>query len=310
MLLAGSIKNWPREVGCRRGWFQGVDQSVFHQACWFPPFNRLFAALYNLAFAKMTNMSYLILTPSLTLKDIFTEKIYGTDKFLVVMVTQRQTHFLQWLKWLIYIAAFKDHCNVDHVAFQGCNKADPSRKPAMEGGFSTPRLMPGTPISSHPRAAVQRRTSAGCCWWWPELLCKHRWFCRQGGDRDDAPPQGPGSGARRRRASLTPGGRRRSRQQQLNIKAHSSESDLGWQSIAAERVRGEAKGFSLAQQAGARAAWQGVMWYIVTNMNNELYNIVTRIVTEYNITIWTYTMYNITHYVVEYCTICTILCNV
>ena len=79
----------------------------------------------------MTNMSYLILTPSLTLKDIFTEKIYGTDKFLVVMVTQRQTHFLQWLKWLIYIAAFKDHCNVDHVAF--CNKADSSRKPAMEG---------------------------------------------------------------------------------------------------------------------------------------------------------------------------------
>ena len=88
---------------------------------------------------------------------------YGEDSWHGVMVTERKTHFLQWLKWLIYIAAFKDHCNVDHVAFQGCNKADPSRKPAMEGGFSTPRLVPGTPISSHPRAAVQRRTSAGCC---------------------------------------------------------------------------------------------------------------------------------------------------
>ena len=91
----------------------------------------------------MTNMSYLILTPSRTLKDIFMEKIHGTDKFLVT-VTERRTHFLQseWLKWLIYIAAFKDHCNVDHVAFLGCNKADPFLKPAMEGGFSTPRLMP------------------------------------------------------------------------------------------------------------------------------------------------------------------------
>ena len=88
---------------------------------------------------------------------------YGEDSWHGVMVTERKTHFLQWLKWLIYIAAFKDHCNVDHVAFQGCNKADPSRKPAMEGGFFMPRLMPGTPISSHPRAAVQQRTSAGCC---------------------------------------------------------------------------------------------------------------------------------------------------
>ena len=79
---------------------------------------------------------------------------------------------------------------------------------------------------------------------------------------------------------------------------------------ATERARGEAKGFSLAQQAGARAVWQGAMCYIVTNMNNELYNIVTRIVTVYNITIRIYTMYNITHYIVEYCTICTILCNV
>ena len=40
------------------------------------------------------------------------------------MVTEHQTHFLQWLKWLIYIAVFKDHCNVDDVAF--CSKADPS----------------------------------------------------------------------------------------------------------------------------------------------------------------------------------------
>ena len=77
----------------------------------------------------------------------------------------------------------------------------------------------------------------------------------------NAPPQGPGSGARRRRASLTPGGRRRSRQQQLNIKAHSS--DLGWQSIAAERARGDSAAWhsrrataAPAQQADERdSAW-------------------------------------------------------
>jgi len=41
----------------------------------------------------------------------------------------------------------------------------------------------------------------------------------------------------------------------LKIKAQ--PSDLGWQSIATEHAGGEAKGFSLAEQAGPRAAWLG-----------------------------------------------------
>ena len=55
------------EVGLLLGWFRG--QSVFHQARRFLPFNRLFAAMYDLVFIKMTNMCYLIPSPYRTLKE-------------------------------------------------------------------------------------------------------------------------------------------------------------------------------------------------------------------------------------------------
>ena len=58
-----------------------------------PPFNWLFATLYDLTFAKMTNMSYLILTPSRTLNDIFMEKIHGTDKFPLAQVVDLHSCF-------------------------------------------------------------------------------------------------------------------------------------------------------------------------------------------------------------------------
>ena len=45
-----------------------------------------------------------------TLKDIFKEKIYGTDKYLV------SAELIGYLQWLIYVAAFKDRGGVDHQA--------------------------------------------------------------------------------------------------------------------------------------------------------------------------------------------------
>ena len=88
------------------------------------------------------------------------------------------------------------------------------------------------------------------------------------------------------------------------MKIKAQPSDLEWLCIAAERARGEAR--DSAQQAGGHAARQGAMYNIVTSINSKLHNIVT----VYNITICTYTTYNIAHCVVSYCTICTILCNV
>ena len=71
-------------------------------------------------------------------------------------------------------------------------------------------------------------------------------------------------------------------------------------------ARGPGEARDSGQQAGGHAALQGAMYNIVTSINSKLHNIVT----VYNITICTYTMYNIAHCVVSYCTICTILCNV
>ena len=43
----------------------------------------------------MINMGYLIPSPSCTLKDIFEEKIHGTEKYLV------SAELIAYLKWLI-----------------------------------------------------------------------------------------------------------------------------------------------------------------------------------------------------------------
>ena len=50
----------------------------------------------------MINMGYLIPSPSRTLKEIFKEKIHGTEKYLV------SAELIAYLKWLIYEADFKD----------------------------------------------------------------------------------------------------------------------------------------------------------------------------------------------------------
>jgi len=49
--------------------------------------------------------------PGRTITDVFAEKINGTDKFLVSAET------IAYLKWLIYVAAFKERGNVAHEVF-------------------------------------------------------------------------------------------------------------------------------------------------------------------------------------------------
>ena len=47
-------------------------------------------------------MGRLIPSPGRRIRDIFMEKVHGTDKFLV------SAELIAYLKWLIYVAAFKD----------------------------------------------------------------------------------------------------------------------------------------------------------------------------------------------------------
>ena len=97
-LLAGRIENWRLES-------DDVDDlraSPYYTKSPNPPkFNKLFAALYDLMLSKLTNMGYLVPSPTRTLKDIFQEKIPGTDKFLV------SAELISYLKLLIYVAVFK-----------------------------------------------------------------------------------------------------------------------------------------------------------------------------------------------------------
>jgi hypothetical protein len=107
LLLAGRIENWRIGAG-------GDDlraSPYYTKQANPPPFNKLFAALYDFIFSKMTNMGYMIPSPTRSLKDIFKEKIHGTDKFLV------SAELIGYLKWVIYIALFKDRSNVEHLSF-------------------------------------------------------------------------------------------------------------------------------------------------------------------------------------------------
>jgi len=106
-LFIGRIENW--RLGAAEDDLR--TSPYFAQHVNSPPFNWLFAALYDLIFTKMTNMGYLIPSPSRTLKEIFKEKIHGTEKYLV------SSELIAYLKWLIYVAAFKDRGNVDHLLF-------------------------------------------------------------------------------------------------------------------------------------------------------------------------------------------------
>ena len=66
-------------------------------------------------FSKLTNMGYLVPSPTSTLKEIFQEQIHwhGTDKFLV----SAELIGSGYLKWLIYVAAFKDRTGLNHEEF-------------------------------------------------------------------------------------------------------------------------------------------------------------------------------------------------
>ena len=103
MLQAGSIRNWRLGSGGDDLW----KSPYYAQHAQSPLFNRLFAAVYDLLLTKMTNMGYMIPTPSCTLKEIFKEKIHGTDKYLI------SPELIVYLKLLIYCAPFKDHSSVD-----------------------------------------------------------------------------------------------------------------------------------------------------------------------------------------------------
>ena len=73
-----------------------------------PNFNRPFAALYDVICTKLTKMGQLIPGPGRALKEIFKEKIHGTDEHVI------SEELVAYLMWLIYVAAFKDSSNVAH----------------------------------------------------------------------------------------------------------------------------------------------------------------------------------------------------
>ena len=105
--LAGRIENW--RLGA-----DGDDllaRPYFTQHADSPNFNRLFAALYDAFFSKLTKMAQLTPSPGRTITDVFLEKIHGSDKYLV------SAEIVAYLKWLIYIAAFKERGNVAHEVF-------------------------------------------------------------------------------------------------------------------------------------------------------------------------------------------------
>jgi hypothetical protein len=106
-LWAGRIENWRLGPGGddlkAAPYFTKRDDS--------PKFNRLFAAIYDTFFSKLINMGRLIPSPTRTLKEIFKEKIHGTDKFLI------SAEIVAFLKWLIYVAAFKDRSTLQHELY-------------------------------------------------------------------------------------------------------------------------------------------------------------------------------------------------
>ena len=68
-----------------------------------PSFNQLFAGLYDLIFSKLTRTAHLVPTTDRNIRTIFAEKVHGHDDLEIV-----SSKTIAYLKWLIYIAAFKD----------------------------------------------------------------------------------------------------------------------------------------------------------------------------------------------------------
>ena len=72
-----------------------------------PQFNQIFAAAYDLILCRCERMSLLAPTSPRNIKTIFNEKVHGTDTPLVSAET------IAYLKWLIYVALFKDAAQRD-----------------------------------------------------------------------------------------------------------------------------------------------------------------------------------------------------
>ena len=72
-----------------------------------------YSQLSTISFFKLINMGRLIQVPSMgcSLKDIFKERVPGADKFLV------SAELIAYLKWLIYVAAFKDRATLQNEVF-------------------------------------------------------------------------------------------------------------------------------------------------------------------------------------------------
>ena len=106
--MSGQINRWRLVEGGdnlrQRPFFTRTRES--------PPFNLLFAGLYDLIFGSLTRMGVLVPDGSRTIRDIFLEKVYGSDSHFLV-----SAETIAYLKWLIYIAAFKDKSNLDHGSF-------------------------------------------------------------------------------------------------------------------------------------------------------------------------------------------------
>jgi ubiquitin len=76
-----------------------------------PNVNRLFVALYNLMFSKLTNMAFVMPSRNCNLRQIFKKKVPGTDQDLIGQ------QLIAYLKWLIYVAAYEDRSTLAHQEF-------------------------------------------------------------------------------------------------------------------------------------------------------------------------------------------------
>ena len=111
--MPGRIENWrlgPDGDDLRSAPF-------FDETAKFPNVNRLFAALYDLIFSKLTNMGHVIPSQNRALKEIFKDKVPGMarDKDHDLQVISPE--LIAYLKWLIYVAAYEDRSLVEHEQF-------------------------------------------------------------------------------------------------------------------------------------------------------------------------------------------------
>ena len=109
-------RDWEPELngGIRRIFAAGrslVLQRRRTHTCLEETCHRLFAALYDLIFGKLTKMGHVIPSRNRKLVQIFTEKVPGTDLHLI------SPKLIAYLKWLIYVSAYEDRSTVAHVEF-------------------------------------------------------------------------------------------------------------------------------------------------------------------------------------------------